>query len=71
MRLGITIGEPAGPGKPALCLLYGSGAPSSQLLDPTVMNVLSCALVVRCTLIFPGQGSTKKPPLPNTWTQIS
>ena len=70
MRLGISIGEPAGPGKPALCLLYGAGAPSTQVVDPTVMNVQSCALG-SLYVDFAGPGFYQKTALPNTWTQMS
>ena len=45
MRLGITLGEPAGPGQPALCHLYGNGSPASQTnLDATAMTVASCSI---------------------------
>jgi hypothetical protein len=75
MRLGITIGEPNGPGQAAVCDLYGSGAPTAQVVDPTVMNVASCAVgstyrdVLNAHFYFktamPASGS------PNgTWVQV-
>jgi hypothetical protein len=41
---GLVLGNPGVVGSPSICILYGSGSPASQTIDPTMDNVASCAL---------------------------
>jgi hypothetical protein len=42
--LGHVLGAPGPVGSPSICILYGQGPPSAQVVDPTMDNVANCQL---------------------------